>query len=67
MAGSDSAVTIGNGMEPCTVAIQHAIVPHPSKEDPDRRVMFVDTPGFDDTYVDDSEILRRIAVWLARS
>ncbi|KAH7905317.1 hypothetical protein BJ138DRAFT_1017875 [Hygrophoropsis aurantiaca] len=66
-AGSDSAVTVGHGLESCTAAIQHAIIPHPSKEDPHRRVIFVDTPGFDDTYVDDSEILRRISVWLARS
>ena len=30
-----------------------------------RRIVLVDTPGFDDTYADDGEILRRIAVWLA--
>ncbi|KAG6814070.1 hypothetical protein H0H92_003117 [Tricholoma furcatifolium] len=40
-------------------------MPHP--RDTGRRVVFVDTPGFDDTYIDDSEILRRIAVWLAKS
>ncbi|KAH7906929.1 P-loop containing nucleoside triphosphate hydrolase protein [Hygrophoropsis aurantiaca] len=65
-AGSDSAVNVGHELESCTAAIRHAIVPHPRKEDP-RRFIFVDTPGFDDTYVDDSEILRRILVWLARS
>ena len=32
-----------------------------------RRLVLVDTPGFDDTDVSDSEILRRIAVWLAAS
>lgn len=30
-------------------------------------MVLVDTPGFDDTNEDDSEILRRIAVWLAES
>lgn len=33
----------------------------------DRRLILVDTPGFDDTYIDDAEVLRRIAVWLAVS
>ena len=32
-----------------------------------RRVVLVDTPGFDDTDLSDTEILRRIAVWLAAS
>jgi hypothetical protein len=31
------------------------------------RLVLVDTPGFDDTYVDDGEILRRISVWLGLS
>lgn len=33
----------------------------------ERRLILVDTPGFDDTFMDDSEVLRRIAVWLAVS
>ncbi|KAH6905897.1 P-loop containing nucleoside triphosphate hydrolase protein [Coprinopsis sp. MPI-PUGE-AT-0042] len=32
-----------------------------------RRLVLVDTPGFDDTNENDAEILRRIAVWLAAS
>jgi len=32
-----------------------------------KRLVLVDTPGFDDTYTSDSEILRRIAIWLASS
>ena len=32
-----------------------------------RRLVIVDTPGFDDTYVDDVEILTRISDWLATS
>jgi hypothetical protein len=31
------------------------------------RLILVDTPGFDDTFVDDVEILKRIAKWLAAS
>ncbi|KAG6918826.1 hypothetical protein DXG01_011229 [Tephrocybe rancida] len=34
---------------------------------PQTRIVIVDTPGFDDTMVSDREILRRIAIWLARS
>ncbi|KAG6915206.1 hypothetical protein DXG01_012703 [Tephrocybe rancida] len=36
---------------------------------PGRRLILLDTPGFDNTdeAVDDKEVLRRIAVWLARS
>ncbi|GLB36105.1 putative 50S ribosome-binding GTPase [Lyophyllum shimeji] len=64
VAGSSRA-TVGHGLKSRTGAIQHFVIVHPS--DQTRRLVFVDTPGFDDTYVDDSEILRRIAVWLAKS
>ncbi|KAH6905833.1 hypothetical protein BKA70DRAFT_1107178 [Coprinopsis sp. MPI-PUGE-AT-0042] len=32
----------------------------------ERRLILVDTPGFDDSFSDDSEILRKVSVWLAR-
>ncbi|KAI5995156.1 P-loop containing nucleoside triphosphate hydrolase protein [Pisolithus albus] len=32
----------------------------------DRQYVFVDTPGFDDTYLSDREILRMIAEWLEK-
>ncbi|KAH7925379.1 hypothetical protein BV22DRAFT_1011392 [Leucogyrophana mollusca] len=64
-AAGKSLTKVGHGLESCTVAMQHAIFPYPYN--PSRRIVFVDTPGFDDTYQDDAEILRRIAVWLARS
>ncbi|KAH7925410.1 hypothetical protein BV22DRAFT_1161391 [Leucogyrophana mollusca] len=64
-AGREDATVVGHDLESCTAKIHHVIVPYP--KDPNRRIIFVDTPGFDDTYEDDSEILRRIAVWLARS
>ncbi|KAG2336080.1 hypothetical protein BDR05DRAFT_920530 [Suillus weaverae] len=59
------ATTVGHDLKSCTAQIQHAFCPCPG--DPSRRVVLVDTPGFDDTFIDDSEILRRIAVWLASS
>jgi len=31
------------------------------------RIVIVDTPGFDDTFVGDVGILRRIATWLTAS
>ncbi|RXW12712.1 hypothetical protein EST38_g13143 [Candolleomyces aberdarensis] len=31
------------------------------------RIVVVDTPGFDDTYVDDFEVLKRISKWLEQS
>ena len=57
---------IGHDMLSCTSILQYEIVdnPHPLEG---HRVIIVDTPGFDDTYMDDAEILRRIGVWLASS
>ncbi|KAG2336074.1 P-loop containing nucleoside triphosphate hydrolase protein [Suillus weaverae] len=60
-----AVTTVGHDLKSCTAQIQHAFCPCPG--DPSRRVVFIDTPGFDDTFIDDSEILRRIAVWLASS
>ncbi|KAH7925385.1 hypothetical protein BV22DRAFT_437408 [Leucogyrophana mollusca] len=59
------AMVVGHDLKSCTESLQHVIVDYP--KDPSRRVVFVDTPGFDDTYESDFEILRRIAVWLAQS
>lgn len=64
IAGKDVA-TVGHELQSCTASIQHVIVPHPTDEG--RRIILVDTPGFDDTNVGDAEILRLIALWLARS
>ena len=59
-------MAVGHDMTSCTSKLQYEIVdnPPPLKG---HRVIIVDTPGFDDTYVNDEEILRRIAVWLASS
>ncbi|KAH7910732.1 P-loop containing nucleoside triphosphate hydrolase protein [Hygrophoropsis aurantiaca] len=65
VAAGQEKTAVGHRLTSCTANLQHIIIPYPG--DPDRRIIFVDTPGFDDTSVDDAEILRRIAVWLARS
>jgi hypothetical protein len=59
-------MAVGHDLRSCTSNLQHAFIrdrPHLNG----RRIVIVDTPGFDDTYTDDREILRRIAVWLASS
>ncbi|KAG6833274.1 hypothetical protein H0H87_009449 [Tephrocybe sp. NHM501043] len=61
----ESVAAVGHNLKSETAQLQHVIFPHPT--DRTRRIIIVDTPGFDDTYVADSEILRRIAVWLAQS
>ncbi|KAH7905040.1 P-loop containing nucleoside triphosphate hydrolase protein [Hygrophoropsis aurantiaca] len=59
------ATLVGHDLESCTTKIKHVIITNPNN--PGQRVVFIDTPGFDSTYEDDSEILRRIVVWMARS
>jgi len=61
LLGSDLAI-VGHDLQSETAYIQHYFVP-----DSTRRIIVVDTPGFDDTNIEDREILRRIAVWLAHS
>ena len=58
---------VGHDISSCTSTIEYAVVDNPSRLINGHRVIIVDTPGFDDTYEDDVEILRRIAVWLASS
>ncbi|KAH7925382.1 hypothetical protein BV22DRAFT_1089086 [Leucogyrophana mollusca] len=64
-----SATAVGHDLSSCTTKIQPVTCRHPA--DPSRRIVFVDTPGFDNTSGDDFagdwNILRRIATWLARS
>ncbi|KAG6826273.1 hypothetical protein H0H92_000466, partial [Tricholoma furcatifolium] len=51
--------------ESTTTQIQHLIIPHPTDES--RRIILVDTPGFDDSYTPDFEILERVATWIGQS
>ena len=58
---SGSQLRVGVGLASCTTEVQLSnefIIDG-------RRVILIDTPGFDDTSVSDAEILNRIAVFLA--
>ena len=59
--GVDSG--IGHDLESCTSEI--LVVKMSFPEFSDYNIVFVDTPGFDDTKRSDTEILRMIANWLA--
>ena len=61
----EDVVEVAQGLESCTSSIRHVIIPHPTEEG--RRIILVDTPGFDDTHTTDVEILELISLWLARS
>ena len=64
-----SRMRVGHELASCTSKLEYFVmdpIPSPSQLQ-GHRVVIVDTPGFDDTYEDDVEILRRIAVWLALS
>ena len=59
-------MAVGHDMTSCTSKLQYEIVDNPPPLE-GHRVIIVEMPGFDDTYVDDVQILRRIGVWLASS
>jgi len=60
-----NVVIVGHTLESCTVQITPVISPITKPAHlRGKRLVLVDMPGFDDT---DSEILRRIAIWLASS
>ncbi|KAG6820501.1 hypothetical protein H0H93_016308 [Arthromyces matolae] len=65
LLGEADVACVGHSLNSQTNQIQHVVYPHPFQ--PGHRVIVIDTPGFDHTTVDDREILRRIAVWLAQS
>ena len=52
---------VGHGLESCTYQIQ--VVRCLDKQQ-NRRIVFVDTPGFDDTNISDFDILQVVADWL---
>jgi GTPase Era involved in 16S rRNA processing len=56
---------IGHSLQSCTTEITTTRVCFPEKCDAD--VVFVDTPGFDDTNKSDGEILEMLAHWLNRT
>jgi hypothetical protein len=65
----DQGVVVSHNLESCTTDVESFLAAFPdhldSKVLADRRLVLVDTPGFDDSNGDDAEILRRVAAWLA--
>jgi len=60
---------VGHQLSSCTPEVEPAVI-DPSGRFPslkNYRIVIVDTPGFDDTFVSDVEILRRITNWLTAS
>jgi hypothetical protein len=55
--------TVGHGLQSHTSIIRAVRVNHPTTSKP---VIFIDTPGFDDTFKSDTEILTMIAEWLVK-
>jgi len=68
LLGQD-CMRVGHEMTSCTSKLEYFVIDPISNQSrlQGHRVVIVDTPGFDDTYQDDVEILRRVAVWLASS
>lgn len=59
LATGQSDITIGHNLESCTAEVRSIYCLHPDGSG--RNVVFVDTPGFDDTSLKDTEILEAIA------
>ena len=60
---------VGDHTTSCTTELRPAyVIPFPDFPNlKGYRSVLLDTPGFDDTFVDDVEILKRIAKWLEDS
>ncbi|KAF8191299.1 P-loop containing nucleoside triphosphate hydrolase protein [Pholiota molesta] len=80
VGGTQPCVEVGHGLQSCTSHLKPIVIPFAHGENGENlngftnpnghnegRLVLVDTPGFDDTYEDDAEILRRISVWLGIS
>ncbi|KAF5849063.1 hypothetical protein GGP41_005978 [Bipolaris sorokiniana] len=60
---AETPLEVGHGLDSCTVSVQVATC----KAEDGTNIYLVDTPGFDDTYRSDSEILREVALWLNKA
>ncbi|KAF7970688.1 hypothetical protein HWV62_23292 [Athelia sp. TMB] len=63
-ATKQNGIGVGHDLESCTSEIRAVQCRHPNEAG---EVVFVDTPGFDDTYKPDIEILSTIADWLVKT
>ena len=52
---------MASGLKSCTKNVREFVVKTPSA-----KYVIADTPGFDDTYLSDRDILRMIADWLEK-
>jgi hypothetical protein len=63
-ATSQGGKNVGHSWKSETSQVRSVSVSHPTDRQP---VVFVDTPGFDDTFKSDTEILSMIADWLVKT
>ncbi|KAH7925405.1 hypothetical protein BV22DRAFT_440559 [Leucogyrophana mollusca] len=54
---------VGHNLESCTKSVESFTAQHPT--DPNRRVTLIDTPGFNDTWLEDGVTLKTIVDWLS--
>ncbi|KAF9469798.1 P-loop containing nucleoside triphosphate hydrolase protein [Collybia nuda] len=64
LATGQGGKTVGHTLESQTAEVRAVKVHHPETDQP---IVFVDTPGFDDTNKSDTEVLRMIANWLEKT
>ncbi|KAJ7587380.1 P-loop containing nucleoside triphosphate hydrolase protein [Mycena floridula] len=67
----NAAMKVGHELQSCTAQLDYTVLhsgqyPQLGVEG-QHRIIILDTPGFDDTFETDYEILRRISVWLTHS
>ena len=65
MATQRTAARVTHGLGLGTWTVQAVSCSHP--DDPRKNVVFVDTPGFDDIYTEDDDVLAQIARWLTET
>ena len=58
---------VNHGLRSCTQEVECTTItlPEDHKKWPNRRLVLVDTPGFNDTNQGEFEILRKVSIWLA--
>ncbi|KAG6856638.1 hypothetical protein H0H87_002228 [Tephrocybe sp. NHM501043] len=62
VATQSTSVIVSDDLASCTQEVQAISYPHPDGSG--RNIVFVDTPGFDDTEKTDFQVLEQIADWL---
>ncbi|KAH7911609.1 P-loop containing nucleoside triphosphate hydrolase protein [Hygrophoropsis aurantiaca] len=61
-AAGKEVAKVGHSLQSCTSKTSAFTLTHPNK--PGCEVVLIDTPGFDDSWAEDKEILARIVEWL---